>query len=229
MDVSPNFEINFFVQIIAILFVMLLPANVTAFFIVIVGYIEAQMLALSEELTNVMKDAVEHYKRNRDDETRIINVYEERKIINAYVRKHLEDIIRIHTTNLNLLRQAEHIFGKPVTIEFTVIIISLTAELLGGLENTWLQMPYTLMMVAINCLIGQRVMDASITFEQATYNCEWETFDVTNRKIVLLMLQNSQKTMKLSAGGITTLSLESFMSFIKFIYSAYNTLRSTVQ
>lgn len=228
MDVSPNYEINFFVQVIAILYACFLPACVTVFFIVVTGYIEAQTLALSEELTNISNDAVEYYKRNTDKESRPINVNEERKITNAYVQKQLENIIKIHTTNLNLLRQVKCIFGKPIAIEFTLVIMAVTVELLGGLENTWLQMPYTLMMVAIDCLIGQRVMDASTTFEQAVYNCKWENFDATNRKIVLLMLQNSQKTMKISVGGVITPSFKSFMSVIKFIYSAYNALHSTV-
>lgn len=229
MYVSPNYEINLFIQLIANVIGFIIQVSITLFFILLTGYIEAQTLALSNELGNLWDDAIEHYKGNRYIESRVINTEEERKIVNIYVKKNLENIIRIHTNNLNLYRQVEYIFRNPIAIEFTLIIIGLTAELLGALENVWLTVPYALIIMGTNCLIGQKFIDASMTFEHVVYDSKWENFDGTNRKIVLLMLLNSQKTMKLSAGGVTTMSLESFMSIVKVIYSVHTALRSTVK
>lgn len=228
MDVSPNYEINSLVEIIAIYFGCIQLTTITSFFIVVSGYIEAQILALSEELTNLWDEAIEYYKENRDMKTRVI-YEEEQKAINVYIRKRLENIIKIHTTIINLFRQIEYIYRRPVFTQYAFAIMAVTAVLLGGLENTWLQMPYTLMMIGIDCQTGQRIIDASITFEHAVYDSKWENFDSTNRKMVLLMLQNAQNTLMLSAGGVATLSVQSFMAVIKFIYSTYTTLRSTMK
>nr|AXF48785.1 odorant receptors OR38.2 [Lobesia botrana] len=53
----------------------------------------------------------------------------------------------------------------------------------------------------MDCFTGQKLINANKVFEDAVYTCRWEDFDVNNRKLVLLLLQNSQKTMRLSAGG----------------------------
>lgn len=113
-------------------------------------------------------------------------------------------------------------------MEFVLLIHGLIAELLGGLENTYIEMPFALMQVAMDCLIGQRMMDACKKFEYAVYDCKWENFDVTNMKTVLLILQNAQKTMVLSAAGMTSLNYNCLMTIIRSIYSAYTTLRSTM-
>lgn len=80
----------------------------------------------------------------------------------------------------------------------------------------------------MDCFSGQRLMDASIVFEAAVYDCKWEKFDKANMKMVLVILQSSQKTMTLSAGGISMLSFSCLMSVTRGIYSAYTTLRSAL-
>lgn len=228
---SPNYEIAFIVCTLGVHVTCFLPANITGFFIIITGYTEAQMLALSEELINVWDDAEYNYK----SETTAVNIRNFRdareiktKTLNAYVTRKLEQIVKIHTTNINLLRQIEHVFRGAIAIEFTLLYIGVIAELLGGLEKTWIELPFAMMLVGMDCLTGQRVKDASIEFERAVYDCKWENFNVKNRKIVLLMLQMAQKNMGLSAGGVTSLSFVSFMAIIKSTFSAYTTLRSTM-
>ncbi|KAL0870897.1 hypothetical protein ABMA27_004732 [Loxostege sticticalis] len=234
---SPNFEISFLLMAGGVIFTCYLPANITAFLIIITGYTEAQMLALSKELLSLWSDAQEYYLEHvslaiEDLSEPVVKISNEQrtkdKIINEYIRKRLHEFINLHTTNINLLHQTENIFRGAIAIEFMVLIVGLIVILLGGLENTYMEIPFALMQVAMDCLTGQRVMDASITFEKAVYDCKWENFDVSNRKTVLLMLQSSQKIMKLSAGGVTMLSFSSFMGVIRSIYSAYTALRSTM-
>ena len=81
----------------------------------------------------------------------------------------------------------------------------------------------------MDCFAGQRVADASIMFEASVYDCKWENFDKANMKLVLVILQNSQKTMTLSAGGVRALNFTSLMSVFRGIYSAYTALRSTMK
>lgn len=234
---TPNYEIAMLLMGSSVWFISLASANVTVFIIIIVGYTEAQMLSLSEELVNVWEDAIQeiintnvikiNFILNQNSNTHFND--EEKKNINIEVKKRLICLIQNHAKNIDLLCQVEDIFRISIAVGFVCLIVGLIAELLGGLENTYLQIPFTLSQVAIDCWTGQRVMDASMIFAQAVYDCKWENFDKHNMKIVLVMLQASQKTMKLSAGGMTMLNFSCLMSILRSIYSSYTTLRSMIQ
>lgn len=233
MQESPNYELAFGLMATGTCVTCYLPANITAFLIVITGYTEAQMLSWSQELSNLWEDAEHNYlqRPERENNVAVVSNSAENKnlALNKYVKSRLKVIIKGHAANINLLKQIEEIFRGAIAVEFTLLIVGLIAELLGGLENTYIEIPFALMQVAMDCLTGQRVMDASMVFERAVYDCKWENFDQNNMRTVMLMLQSSQKTMTLSAGGITKLSFVSLMAVIKSVYSAYTTLRSTMK
>lgn len=232
---TPYYQIAFILMTGGVCFTCYVPANITAFLIVITGYIEAQILALREELAQLWSDAEDHYLSNNDSSTtehtnNVRNVvYKERaRILNVYVNKVLKEIIRNHAKLINLVKLIERVFRGAIALEFALLTIGLIVELLGGLENTYIDVPFALMQVGMDCFIGQRIMDASDMFCRTVYECKWECFDRRNMKLVLLMLQNSQKTLTLSAGGVTILSFRCLMSVIRSIYSAYTTLRTTM-
>lgn len=232
---TPNYQIAFFMMCCGTTCCCYLPANIGAFLIILVGYTEATMLALSEELLNLWTDAQSYYTNNHEEiETTVDsamvtpNDADANRIMNRYIKQSLENIVKIHTKNIALIQQVEHVFRGAIAVEFVLVICAIISELLGGLENTYLEMPLTFMIVGMDCLIGQKMMDACDTFESAVYDCKWENFNVANTKTVLMMLQNSQKTMVLSAGGMATLSFSCLMSVLQSTYSAYTTLRSTM-
>ncbi|XP_026741640.1 uncharacterized protein LOC113503754 [Trichoplusia ni] len=228
---SPNYELSFVACVAGVIFCCYLPANITAFLIVVIGYIEAQMLGLAQELILLWGDAEEYYYKTKSFS--ILNETEElndtkNKIMNDYVEKHLKIIITTHGRNINLLRQIETVFRGAIVLEFFLLTVGLISELLGGLENTYLEVPFALICVGMDCFIGQRVIDAGVIFENAVYDCKWEHYNVTNMKIVLMMLQSSQKKMQLSAGGIIVLDFCCLMQIFNSVYSAYTTLRTTM-
>lgn len=209
-----------------------LPSNITSFLIIVTGYVEAHVLALSEEMIQLWKEAENHYDNrefvNNEGITHREHYEEKYIVINKFIKNRLKDIIKIHIININILKQVEAVFRGAIAVEFTLLIISLTAVLLGGIENTYMQIPFGLMQVAADCFTGQRVIDACVIFENAVYSCKWEKFDSNNMKTILLVLRNSMKTLKLSAGGLSTLSFPCLMSVMKSIYSAFTALHSTL-
>nr|AXF48784.1 odorant receptors OR38.1 [Lobesia botrana] len=239
---SPNYEIAFTALFCGVFLTVYAPANITGFIIIIVGYNEAQMLALAQELHHLWEDAQAHYGNlgidssnnagcSNDTFPREFNIIKKKKarIINDYVRQRLVTIMEIHATNINLVKQVENIFKSAIAIEFALLSCGLIGELLGGLENTYIEVPFALVQVSMDCLTGQKLIDANKAFEEAVYACKWENFDVSNKKLILVILQNSQKTMQLSAGGLATLSYTSLMSVFRSIYSAYTALRTTMK
>uniref|UniRef100_A0A2A4JA14 Odorant receptor n=1 Tax=Heliothis virescens TaxID=7102 RepID=A0A2A4JA14_HELVI len=235
---SPNFEIATTLTAVSVHFICYTVANVSGFLIVLIGYTEAQMLSLSEEVTHLWGDANNHYQKIMNDLNKLESVYlknnkvsnslKETDILHEYIKKHLIDIIRRHAVNMSLLQEIENIMRGPNAVGFLFLIVGLIAELLGGLKNTVLQIPFTLTQLGMDCYLGQKIMDANLKFERAVYDCKWECFNQFNKKIVLVMLQNAQKTMTLSAGGMATLSFSYFMNIIRSSYSTYTTLGSMI-
>ncbi|KAH9635967.1 hypothetical protein HF086_015541 [Spodoptera exigua] len=222
---TPNYEIAWFMMTASIAIICYISSNVTAYFIVIIGYAESQMLSLSDEVTHVWEDAEKHF------ETLNLGLefqdFDNKKIIkNEHVFKNLKYIIKRHATIKTLINQVEDVCSGPTAVGLTFLLLGLISELLGGLENTFLQLPFAFMQVGTDCFIGQRIMDAGEVFERAVYDCHWENFDPRNRKMVLLMLQISQKTSSISAGGMTKMSFRCLMGAMRVTYSAYTAFRS---
>nr|QIJ45807.1 olfactory receptor [Glyphodes pyloalis] len=223
---TPNYELSYFLSAAGTFLTCYLALSMAAFLVIAAGYVEAQLLALSKELVNLWTDVERKYLENferHDDKTQ-----DRYDAINKDIEARLKNIVTGHTKTISLLYQLEDIFRPAFAFEFLILSVGLIAELLGGLENTYMQIPFATIQVGMDCLTGQRVIDASLVFENAVYSCNWERFDASNMRVVLVMLINSQRSLKLSAGGIAVLSFVTLMSVLKSVYSAFTTLQSVV-
>ncbi|CAH2092580.1 unnamed protein product [Euphydryas editha] len=226
---SPNYEIATVIFTISSGFAVYSMVGIAVYVLVIVGYNEAQMYTLSEELRNLWNDSRKFYNHNKhkiSDKRQA--VYMKEQIMNEFIRIRLKDIIRFHIANINLLRELNQELRPLLALEYTLLVIAIIAELLGGLEHTYLALPYTIVQMLMDCLAGQRLIDASDDFERSVYSCQWEHFNTSNQKTVFLMLMMSEKTLILSTGGFATLNYQFLMAILKTSYSTYTTLKSTV-
>ncbi|XP_063386765.1 uncharacterized protein LOC134672751 [Cydia fagiglandana] len=214
---TPNFEISLFVIMMISTVSVFAPLNILVLLMVIVGYSEAHLLALSEELLYLWEDAEIDYQMQSPKNLQI----------DEFVKRRLENIIKSHAQSIEMFQQVEDLFRNGFAIQFMLNSVSLVACLMGGLQNTYVQTPFTLMLIGMDCFTGQNLMDASLTFEAAVYSCKWERFEKNNMKSVLLMLRNAQKTMQLSAGGVAFLNYACFTTIVKTIYSTYTAFQSS--
>ncbi|CAH0720549.1 unnamed protein product, partial [Brenthis ino] len=224
---TPNYEIATALMIPAIISGVFIMAEIAIFVVVIVGYIEAQMLALSDEILHLWTDS-ELFCEKFVEKNNNVDITDENIIKNIFIKSQLKDIVKFHMMNINLRNAVEKKFRIIYFVEIIFILCAIVAELLGGLENTYVQVPYTFHQIFFNCWISQKLLDASIVFERALYSSHWENFDVANQKTILLMLQNSQNRLTLSAGGIAVLNYPFLMYVMRFTYSTYTTLQTTV-
>lgn len=230
MTETPNYEIATIIFTITSGFAVYSMVSIAIYVLVIVGYNEAQMYALSEELRNIWDDSQNFYnkiKHRISDKRHIILI--KQQVTNEFIRVRLRDVTKFHIANINLLSEFNQEFRVTLALEYTLLAIAIIAELLGGLEHTYLALPYTIVKMLMDCLAGQRVIDASDDFEKSVYSCRWENFNTSNRRTVLLMLVMSQRSMILSAGGFATLNYSFLMAILKSSYSTYTTLESTVK
>ncbi|KAL4703670.1 hypothetical protein ACJJTC_016214 [Scirpophaga incertulas] len=247
---SPYYEATYFFMAIGTVVTCFLTSNITVLLIIITGYVEGQLFALSEDLLNLYEDCCTLVVKSREDsneinDTDVTNTqvetgvdyhktnesYEkntEYHIINKLFEKRLREIVKVHVMNINMLSQVNKIFRGAFALEFAVLSIGLIAELLGGLENTYIELPFAIIQVAMDCLIGQRLLDAGHALQTAVYNCHWELLNAHNMKTIQLLLINSQKTLTLSVGGVAALHFSCLMSSFRSIYSAFTALRSVV-
>ncbi|XP_038222592.1 uncharacterized protein LOC119840151 [Zerene cesonia] len=219
---SPNYEIAQAMYCLAIPTATNSLANCTALIIILIGYTEASLLALSKELLSMWNDAETYYEEGDHTNSKS-------KIMNEFVNRRLIFIIKLHNENIILIKQLEYVLRVSMALEFLVLMAGMIAALLGGIENTYLEVPFAFAQLFMNCYLGQKTINASNSFETAVYGCKWENFDKANMKTVLIVLQNSQKTLQLSAGGVAILSFECLMSVVKSCYSFYTTLQSTLK
>ncbi|CAG4951222.1 unnamed protein product [Colias eurytheme] len=220
---SPNFEIANFMMNISVVFTVFSLANVTSLILILVGYTEAHMLTLGEEMLNLWDRANQY----TDTNTTIEGVHIE-DMKNMFVKTQLAQIVHLHVVNIQNIKNLEYTFRLSKALEFLIGMYSIITELLGGIENTYVQMPFTFALIYIDCVGGQRLIDACEVFEEAVYSCNWENFNVENMKTVSIILQNSQKTLTLTAGGIAVLDYACMVAFVKMCYSMYTTLRMVV-
>lgn len=147
---TPNFQIAYTLMVSGVFFICYVPATVTAYLIVITGYTESQMRALSEEMLQLWPDAIE-YAESVGEQSLSTSPGEidsrNHIIINQFLERRLKELIARHAVNINLLRQVEHLFRGTIAVGFLLLVLGLLSELLGKLENTYLQLPFAMMQV----------------------------------------------------------------------------------
>lgn len=227
MDESPNYEIAYTICVLAGVFATAGIANVTVLLIVLSGYLEAHLLALTEEFDDLLDNAI---KNENDMRSKKINIQRQskHKYNNYCISKYLARNIKRHINILDCHKMVKNLFNEVIALEFLFTTIAMCAMLLGGIEDTYLQIPYTISQLVVDTILGQRLIDSSIAFEQSIYRCGWENFNASNMRTIQLLLQCSQKTLTLTAGNVTYLSYICFTTIVRFVYSAYATLRQAM-
>ncbi|XP_059057819.1 uncharacterized protein LOC131851347 [Achroia grisella] len=227
---TPNYEISYIIGTTSTIYVLHLTTNITGLLITLTGYAESQIISLGEEFQELWNDAEKHYQEiaRTNDAPETTNDERAINIKNEYIKRQLHHLINMHIATTQILRDTELVFRGALAAEFVLLILSLIAELLGGLNNTYLQVVYGFIIVGMDCLAGQRIMDAGVTFQKSVYECNWENFNARNMKTIWMIILNSQKPLNLSAGGLAMLNLGILMTFARSIYSAYTAFSSRV-
>ncbi|XP_041982467.1 uncharacterized protein LOC121735638 [Aricia agestis] len=224
---SPNYEIAMFLKAGAVFFSGYMVASIKALNLILYGYTEAHLLAMAKELRGLWNDRNQFFPRKGKNKKDIFKIQE--RSINKYITQQLRDIAQLHIKNKDLINLLEANVRSARVVDITSITFAVIAELLAGLNNTFLQANFTMVALFIDCVVGQKIIDANEVFIKAIYGSKWENFDTSNKKTVLLILMNAQRVMRISAGGFMDLSFVSFATVIRFTYSTYTTLKSAIK
>lgn len=148
MTQSPNYEIANFIITVDTGFGVYVMVSVAVYIIVIVGYNESQLHALSDELRNIWYDSqnfynnIKHRISDKTDKRQTVNI--KKQFMNEFIRIRLSGIAKFHIINISLQRNFDKKFRTLFAAEYTIKAFSIIVGLLGGLENTYLALPYAL-------------------------------------------------------------------------------------
>nr|WKF45445.1 olfactory receptor 43 [Heliothis virescens] len=164
-------------------------------------------------------------------EKQLISPTEERIVLSR-----LSQCVIKHEAALKAAREIQHCFSYPILAQFavSVVIICVTAyQLAMELNNSnWFRsipmVAYLLCMtleVFLYCYQGNELLEESSEIAGAAYECPWYQCSVRVRRTLLIVMVRTRRALRLTAGGITTLSLACFTAIIKASYTFFTVLQ----
>ncbi|CAF4907808.1 unnamed protein product [Pieris macdunnoughi] len=150
------------------------------------------------------------------------------------VQARLNKCIREHQDILDSLNELQRCFSEPTFAQFTVslVIICFTAFQLTKQIGNFVRMAsiatYLLNMmeqIFIYCYEGNELAVESENVARSAYEWPWYTCSVRVHRSTLILMTRCGRTAKLTAGGFTSLSLDSFMRILKASYTFFTVLR----
>ncbi|XP_051168917.1 putative odorant receptor 71a [Leptopilina boulardi] len=167
----------------------------------------------------------------------IINIEKTNEFMNheEKMHKNVVDCILLHNQILEYVERLDSCFTECLFLTYGCIILLMTFE--GAmiiLNKTEMDITTKYIAFAIgqiihllyNCVPAQRLKDHSIIVNEYLYSSHWNNMPLKIRKLLLLMMIRSYKESKLSCGKFLTLSLETFSSLMKTIFSYLSVLIS---
>ncbi|XP_032669865.1 odorant receptor 4-like [Odontomachus brunneus] len=136
-------------------------------------------------------------------------------------------IIRKHQKIIHLSENVDDLYSYITLLQFasnTVMICSLGFLIVTALGNpdATEQIMRSLLFYAVTnleafifCFAGEYLTNKSKSVGNAAYNSEWYDMKVKDCRVLLFVILRSQKQLKLTAGNMMDLSLESFTRIMK--------------
>ncbi|KAL0883470.1 hypothetical protein ABMA27_016841 [Loxostege sticticalis] len=220
---SPGYEITSWQQVVGVC----LGAGVNISLDTIVVSLMAQCCCRLKILATSLKKLGDEMQTNSQN----MFTPEQENSIKASIRR----CVQQHQSVLEAAGLLQKNFSSPILAQFTVsmAIICVTAYQLAfetsnaikliGMTCYFMCMT---MQVFLYCYHGHELADESGNVGGAVYESPWYKMSVALRRDLLMLMMRSQRLAKLTAGGITTLSLNAFMGIIKTSYTLFTVLQS---
>ncbi|KAM3962685.1 olfactory receptor 63 [Aphomia sociella] len=219
---SPAYELTFGLQVYALFVAAFLNVAKDTMVTTMIGQCHCRLKLIGLSLRSLCRDIT-------DGELRMLTPSQE-----DIVRARLRDCIVEHQTALETAVMLQNCFSEPTFAQFNVslVIICVTAYQLvsqtGNLVRITSMGTYlTNMMfqVFLYCYQGHQLSEESTEISGAAYLCPWYTMSPRLRRDLLIVMTRTRRIAKITAGGFTTLSLDSFMGIIKASYSLFTLLK----
>nr|WIG65271.1 odorant receptor 28 [Hippodamia variegata] len=141
---------------------------------------------------------------------------------------HYNDIIAFNKDIQRLLSSAVFIQIGGSSVVICMMCYSLTLVDLYSLTGISFTVYIASMLVQIfvYCFFGNDLVMESNGITEAIYMSDWYTYDTSCKKILILIMERAKKPLVQSAGNVSVLSLQLFVTVLKQAYSLMAVLQS---
>lgn len=222
---SPAYELTYFHQVAAVVTGATLNVCLDTLVTSLIALCRCRLKLLALSLKTLGDDL-------RLDRKNIFTAEQEKVMVHR-----LRDCVLQHQSTLASVTQIQKYFSIPIVGQFAVsyLIICITAYQLAievkqhNTVRVVSMVAYLLSMITqvfLYCYQGHQLADESSEMAYAAYECPWYACSTPFRRSLLLLMLRSRRVAQLTVGGLTTLSLTSFMSLIKASYTFFTVLQS---
>ncbi|CAO1389810.1 unnamed protein product [Diamesa hyperborea] len=123
------------------------------------------------------------------------------------------------------------LFLELLTTSLLIATLSFNFSKISFIDNTYeaiiLSVAIILyfLQIYMPCYYGNKAATASDNLVFSLYSCSWFDMPVKARKVIIIMMQNSQKTMHFGIAEFFRLTMEQFGRILNSIYSLYTLIR----
>ncbi|KAI7815073.1 Odorant receptor Or9a [Rhyzopertha dominica] len=146
-------------------------------------------------------------------------------------RKELfKDCVQLHTSICEYVLRLDDVFSLTFLSQFLASIVAICnagfelvhADLLS-LEFPMIALFFLciVMQLAMYCWFGNEVILKSDEITRACYESNWEEFDASSKRTLLIIMERAKRPIVLTAAKFSTLSLTSFASVMRSSYSYF--------
>ncbi|KAF9422446.1 hypothetical protein HW555_001844 [Spodoptera exigua] len=205
------------------------PAYEAVYIHHVIGQIE--ILAFNLRNFEVLADR----QRKRDvAENKYIEEYKPQ----YYVRSVLKDCIVHHNCIIRYVSMIESAFSLASALQFmlSVMVLCLIGIQFLSIENpsshpmqiAWMGIYLTCMLIEvfILCWFGDELIWKSMDLAKAAFEGPWMNSDRKSNMFIIIFLERCKRPMRLTAGKIFTLSLDTYTVLINWSYKAFAVMRN---
>lgn len=199
---SPNREVCLTILGLQELTIMIVVLNYQALLLFLIAHTAAMYQMMAYEMTALN----DNYNREENKEL---------------ARVTLSILIDRHALTLDVVDKLKSLYSVPLGVNFSSNAVCISLFFYLPLRE-WLQfMPilvYCFLVFFLYCFLCQRLINSSEVFERSVYCCGWENFDLKEKKLVFVMLRQSQKQVELLAADIIPVNIYTFATTLRAMF-----------
>ncbi|KAF5273048.1 hypothetical protein FQR65_LT04790 [Abscondita terminalis] len=215
---SPNFEIVFVYETITVIYSTTIASTITVIIVGVLDYITTQFKILQHNLQMILTTAKESLKQGA-------NVNE---ISLKFLEEEIKRCVVYHISITNILKEVEDIFTYGIFFIFlssqSMICIDIyRASILSVQDLRTYRFFVEIMAVSIGLFLinmaGEKMTYECEQIGNATYEINFLGTDTRFQKSLILIMRQSQKSVRIKAGKFIDISLMSFAKIFGIFFS----------
>ncbi|XP_022819948.1 uncharacterized protein LOC111351948 [Spodoptera litura] len=137
------------------------------------------------------------------------------------VNKKLSSLIERHCLTLDVVDNLRSLYSVPLGVNFGSNAVCISLFFYLPLRECLQFMPvfvYCSLVFFLYCFLCQRLINSAEVFARAVYCCGWENFGLKEKRLVFVMLRQSQKPVELLAADIIPVNIYTFATTLQAMF-----------